>query len=264
MEENKDNVNKVTDGTQPEQSPSSEKKPAPEKKLRGRRRLFSDYRYAEVKNKKGKTVRRKVYQGKHYGYVIPKEYKGREAAYIGKIKLIYALFFIVLAAIWFVTSAAVPAQGLGKVVFVKDLPNYTPAETVSSDVAASSDTAASAAALFGEKVNVQHFYVLLPYLVCALPLLLMLMTLVEFIFTKGNKHEQAFMEALTSNLRGQTITLMIAAAVTAVGETVFIISNFRVILSPFAEVGLIALMLCIIGVCIFWLGKQEKYKMEVK
>lgn len=257
MEDNNTNI----PGGSTNETPSSPKKPAPEKKVRGRRRLFSDYQYADVKTKSGKTVRRKVYKGKHYGYIIPHDYKKNEAAYIRKIKLTHCLFLLAIIAVWALTSTALNAQGLGAVVYASEIEGY---ESHVTDVTESSDVTASAIAIFGEKVDVQYFYVLLPYLVCVLPMLLMLMTLVEFVFTGGNRHEQAFMEALTVNLRGQTITLMIAAGVTFIGEVVFIFTNYKVIRSSFTEVGLCALMLCIIGVCILWLGRQEKFKMEEK
>ena len=237
------------------QESTGKKQPAEKpKKKRGRSRLFDDYQYRDVKNKKGKTVRRKVYTGKHYGYVIPKEYRKNEGAYIRKIKITYVLFLLAVLAVWLIPHF-VNAQSLGTVVYAEEIEGYVPP-------APTSDTVASAQALFGTKIDTQFFYVLLPDLVCALPMLLIGMTLFEFIFTGGNRHEQAFMEALTKNMRGQTIMLMIAAGITAISDVVFIISNYKVIKSPASEVAVFLLMAAIIGICLLWLRTQAKYVME--
>ncbi|MBQ9950195.1 MAG: hypothetical protein IJO93_05695 [Clostridia bacterium] len=195
-----------------------------EKELKGRRKLFADYQYRDVKTKKGKTVRRKVYTGEHFGYVIPSEYKKNEKAYIRRIKLTYLGFFLAATLMWILPSFALAPTAFGR-----------------SDV------------------NI--FYVLVPYMVCALPIMLIFLTLFEFLFTKGNRHERAFMEALTVNLKGQIVTFMISAAVTAISQVIFIILNYQNVKATH-EVGFFVMLLATAAICFFWLRKQEKFPMQ--
>lgn len=208
----------------------TEKKKDGEKKLRGRKRLFADYQYREVKSKNGKTKRRKVYTGKHYGYVIPSAYKKNEKGFLNRIKLFYFGILAVLVLLWLVPLTVLEAQGFGG---------------------------------YGNK-DMNFFYVFMPHMVTALPLMLMTMTLVEFVCTRGNRHELAFAEALTKNLRGQTITAMICSGVCAISETIFIILNHNKIASLGRELSIIAIMAGIIVVCIFWLKLQDSLRMEDK
>ncbi len=219
-------------GSEPKQ-----KKKAPEKKAkanepRGRRRLFADYRYKEVKNKKGKTVRRKVYTGKYYGFMIPGSYKKNEKEFINRIKLTFSLCFLAIAALWVISGVAIHPLGLG----------------------AGQNTGFSG----------QHFYVLLPYIMCALPIFLMFLTIAEFIFTKGNRHEKAFAEALKQNLKWQTVMEMICALLCLVCEAVFIVINYNEITVFISEFALIIFMAAIIAVSLFWLRMQDGLPMEVK
>lgn len=214
--------------------PKTQKKASGKKanEPRGRRRLFADYRYKDVKNKKGKTVRRKVYTGKYYGFMIPGSYKKREKEFINRIKLFFSLCFAAIAILWVLAGALIHPLGLG----------------------AGQDTGFTG----------QHYYVLLPYIVCALPIFLMFMTVVEFIFTRGNRHEKAFAEALKQNLKWQTVMAMICALLCLVCEVIFIIINYNEISAFIHEFALILFMAAIAGVCFFWLKLQDGLRMEVK
>lgn len=216
---------------------SKQKKNATEKKAkanepRGRRRLFADYRYKEVKNKKGKTVRRKVYTGKYYGFMIPGSYKKNEKEFINRIKLTFSLCYLAISALWVLSGVAIHPLGLG----------------------AGQSTGFSG----------QHFYVLFPYIMCALPIFLMFLTIVEFIFTKGNRHEKAFAEALKQNLKWQTVMEMICALLCLICEAVFIVINYNEITDFIYEFTLIIFMAAIVAVSLFWLKMQDGLPMEVK
>ena len=222
----------LVDKNETESKKNNTKKKAEKNQLHGRRRLFADYQYKEYTNKKGKTKRKKVYTGQYYGYVIPKQERKNEAAYLGKIKLIYSVIWVLMVAMWVLASSVTNAMGLGY----------------------KGDTGFQG----------QHFYVLLPYLCGALPLMLSIMTIIEFIFTKGNKHERAFAESLKQNLKGQTITALVCGVLTILSETLFVFLNFKQIISINNEIILVIFMAAYSAISVIWLRFQASFPMEEK
>ncbi len=68
-------------------------------------------------------------------------------------------------------------------------------------------------------------YVTVSYVIMAIPIVLILFTMVEFLFTKNPLYERAFADALTKNLRAKTIFAMICAGFCIVTEAIYLVTK---------------------------------------
>lgn len=123
------------------------------------------------------------------------------------------------------------------------------------------------------------FYVVGPYIILVLPVVLILFTVVEFLFTKNRKYERVFADALSKKLRMKTVFTMIGSGFCAVTEAVYLVikacekqiegglisvaaANGQELVSIWYDIGYIALFIALGFLAYFFLKLQDSLKIE--